>query len=73
MSSNLRTLNHAYDNYRRQGLLKPPKLRLMRPGWLEALLHRGGYQAKPKIVGYQLPEAEYTERFIGLADPDMKP
>ena len=69
----LRTLNHAYDNYRRQGLLKPPKLRLMRPGWLEALLQRGGYQAKPKIVGYQLPEAEYTDRFVGWADLDMKP
>jgi hypothetical protein len=64
----LRTLNHAYNNYRGQGLLKPPKLRIMRPGWLEALLQRGGYQAKPKIVGYQLPEAEYTERFIALTE-----
>lgn len=68
----LRALNHAYNNYRGQGLLKPPKLRLMRSGWLEALLQRGGYQAKPKIVGYQLPEADYTERFIALTDPGRK-
>lgn len=64
----LGALNLIYPHYRSQGLLKPPKLRIMRSGWLDALLQRGGYQAKPKIVGYQLPEVEYTERFIDLAD-----
>ncbi|HAS50282.1 MAG TPA: GH3 auxin-responsive promoter-binding protein [Gammaproteobacteria bacterium] len=63
----LRTLSYSYDLRRRNGQLQPPRLRLMRPGWQVALSQRGGYQAKPKIVGYQLPEAEYTERFIEWA------
>lgn len=59
----LRTLSYSYDLRRNSGQLHPPKLRLMRSGWLEALSQRGGYQAKPKIVGYELAEAGYTERF----------
>lgn len=64
----LGALNPVYQRYRSQGLLKPPQLRLMRSGWLDALLRSGGYQAKPKIVGYQLPEAEYAGRLIEWAD-----
>lgn len=60
----LRALNGVYHGLRNNKLLHAPKLRLMRHGWLEGLLHSGGYQAKPKIVGQQLAAAEYSERLI---------
>ncbi|MBK1716587.1 GH3 auxin-responsive promoter family protein [Thiocystis violacea] len=65
----LRTLSYGYDLRRGNGTFKPPRLRLMRSGWLTALSQRGGYQAKPKIVATQLAEAAFTERFVTPTDP----
>lgn len=65
----LRTLSYGYDLRRGNGTFEPPRLRLMRAGWLEALSQRGGYQAKPKIVGYQLAEPDLTEGFVSPIDP----
>jgi hypothetical protein len=65
----LRTLSYGYNLRRDNGTFKAPRLRLMRAGWLEALSQRGGYQAKPKIVGYQLAEPDLTEGFVSPIDP----
>lgn len=65
----LRALSYGYELRRGNGTFQPPPLRLMRTGWLEALSQRGGYQAKPKIVGYQLAEPEFTERFVQPSAP----
>ncbi|AFL75908.1 GH3 auxin-responsive promoter family protein [Thiocystis violascens] len=65
----LRTLSYGYELRRGNGTFAPPRLRLMCPGWLEALSQGGGYQAKPKIVGYQLAESGLTERLVLPAEP----